>query len=132
MFTDGGAGFGEAEFSLPGFLCVLVATMFAALRWVISQIMLESLGQARATADAPGDSSIQPQAESKQKGLFSGGPVVLLLYLSPAASLSLVPLVWYAELTPLLEFMTECAFLARSKCIRLPFCVLLTVASMSL
>ena len=34
--------------------------------------------------------------------------MVLLFLISPAAALSLVPLVWYMELQPLLRFFAEC------------------------
>ena len=76
------ASFGETAFSLPGFVLVILSTLFSAVRWVLTQSMLNS-------ALKSGESTALGQ---KDAGLFSSGPVVLLYLISPSAAISLIPL----------------------------------------
>lgn len=63
--------YGEAEFSLPGFCLVISSEMFAAGRWVVTQMVLK-------------DGAL--------------GAMVAVLYIAPASTLSLLPLALMREL----------------------------------
>jgi|EP01043_Picozoa_sp_COSAG02_P033573 solute carrier family 35 protein C2 len=92
------AGFGETSFSPVGFVFVMLSTLFSAVRWVFTQVMLTSSLKADAV-----DSKDRHEA-----GLFTSGPVVLLLMISPSASISLIPLIFYTgEASLVLTFLQE-------------------------
>jgi solute carrier family 35 protein C2 len=94
------ASFGETSFSPVGFVFVMLSTLFSAVRWVFTQLMLTSTLKADAV-----DSKAQHRPEA---GLFTSGPVVLLLMISPSASISLIPLVVYTgEASLVLTFLQE-------------------------
>lgn len=108
------AGFGETTFSPLGFVFVMLSTLFSAVRWVVTQLMLTSTlkpsgGVATNGPSGRGvvSSSLDTTGAAKT-GLFTSGPVVLLLMISPSASISLIPLIFYTgEASLLLTFLQE-------------------------
>lgn len=64
------ASYGEADFNLTGFSLVMVSEAFAAMRWITTQILLEH---------------------------DDCGPMTAVLYMSPGATLALVPFVIVRE-----------------------------------
>ena len=105
------ASFGETEFSGIGFVFVMLSTLFSAVRWVFTQLMLssslssqDSKAAAEHLATAPTCSKTAGGTSGSAgsgggslggSGLFGSGPVVLLWLISPSATISVMPMIWY-------------------------------------
>ena len=125
-----GNKFRASGFSLVGFSCVLLATVFGAVRWTFTQLMLQtsltdtakeseaipgdksSLLPSKDCHDAPHSNSIKIESivqhrtpKIQSPGVFGSGPVVLLMLISPSAALALVPLVLLREREGLQNFV---------------------------